>query len=1046
MLTRRRLLNRLYDMVDRRLALISAPAGYGKTSLLVDFAHDLEHPMCWYTLDRGDHDPRAFLEHLILSLQHRFPEFGERTRQALATTTDLGQGAPGILNVLINEIVDTIPRWFVLVLDDYHRLGKAPEVGEILGRLLTYQTDQFLLVISSRRVPELSFLIQLTAKGQVDGLGQEELRFRSTEIQALLAQNYQLHVREEEASELAAQSEGWITGILLTAHTMWRSILENLARARTSDQPVYEYLAQEVFAQQEPAVQSFLTVSSTLQEVSPELCREALGLEHAGQFLDLLEERNLFITPLEGEWYRYHHLFREYLQMRLRRSAEDRWSDLHRRAAGWFASHGQPEEAIEHYLTIEAYVEAGRVMEAEARRFFYAGRLETLMSWGSALPDAVHEAFPHLALFRSRAAEMLGRWDEALELADVAERGHREREEIERLAYVHLHRCVLWEGMGRFEDMFTLAQEVLSLAVERGIPVHYEACRLIGRSCLFMGRLEEGERYLRDAVAHAREQAGVLELSAAQSALAECLWRLGHWDEAVDTMRQAVEIRRRMGNTGALVGVLNDLGFYLYSIGEYEEALHLLEEGVNLGRQLGQPRDTSLVLLSLAELKRDLGALAEAADACQESVQLADDLGYAFISAYGRDALGLIERCRGNHSLALQYIEDACVRAEQQRSEYQLGRYEASLGLVQAEDGALEAGLECLDRARERLRRIGAQGELARAWLYTAWALFCAQREEEALEALDRAWHMTKDSGRESLFIIEGQRMLPLLERASTRGVGDGELNVLLERVQDFQHKAQALIRSSASTEPEQKPTLRIFGFGYGRAELGGEEIPPSDWEAASVRQLLFYLLLHGSQTRDQIAAALWPELPAHKVKATFHTTKFRLKRALDRDAVHFDGTSYHIHPELEGWFDVAVFQELLQEHGVGRPEERLQQAVDLYQADFLVDCYADWCIPIRERLREQYLEALEELAQRLMVRRQYRQALEILRRGLEVDNLREDLHRQLMRAYALSGRGSEAIAQYQHCAEILERELGVSPSPRTTALYHRILEGLPLD
>lgn len=1046
MLTRRRLLNRLYDMVDRRLALVSAPAGYGKTTLLVDFAHDLEHPVCWYTLDYSDHDPRVFLEYLILSLQHRFPDFGTRTRQALANSADLKDGAPGVVKVLINEIVETIPRWFVLVLDDYYLLGKAPEVGAILTRLLSYQTDQFLMVIASRSVPELPLIVQLTAKGLVDGLGQRDLRFRSQEIQALLAQNYQLRVPEEEAHELAAQSEGWITGILLTAHTMWRSILENLVRARSSDQPVYEYLAQEVFAQQEPAVQSFLTVSSTLQEMHPDLCHEALGLEHSQRFLTLLEDRNLFITHLEGEWYRYHHLFREYLQMRLQRSATEHWSELHRRAAEWFEAHEQPEEAINHYLTTDAYMDAGRVMEAEARAFYYAGRLETLMSWGAALPKEVQKRLPHLALFRSRAADMLGRWDEALELADVAERGHQERGELERLAYVHLHRCFLWEGKGKFQEAFTLAEEVLSLVQENDVPVHYEAYRILGRSCLFLGRLKEGQTYLQQAVTYAREQAGVLELSSAQSALAECLWRLGRWDEAVRIMRQAVESRRRMENAGALAGVLNDLGFYLYSTGAYEEALHLLEEAQELGLRLGLPRDAALALLSMAELKRDLGALEQAAEACRQGVEIADDLGYAFLSAYGREAMGLIERCRGNYSLAGQYIEEALERAEQQCSEYQMGRYEASLGLVKSQDGAMAEGLKSLRHARERLERIRARGELARAWLYSAWALFCNQQEEEALEAFQQAWKMTEDCGREFLFVIEGRRMLPLLEYASTEGLDGRELPALLERAHNFEQVAQGLVGPSRSIEPEQKPSLRIFGFGYGRAELGGEEIPPSEWAAASVRHLLFYLLMHGSQTRDQIAAALWPELPAHKVKATFHTTKFRLKRALDREAVHYDGTSYHIHPELEAWFDVAVFEKLVKEQGAGRPEERFHKAVELYQGDFLVDCYADWCVPIRERLRRQYLEAIEELAQRLLVRRQYRRALEVLRRGLEVDNLREDIHRQLMRAYTRSGRRSEALAQYRRCARLLEQELGALPSPQTTALYRRILEELPLD
>jgi DNA-binding SARP family transcriptional activator len=276
--------------------------------------------------------------------------------------------------------------------------------------------------------------------------------------------------------------------------------------------------------------------------------------------------------------------------------------------------------------------------------------------------------------------------------------------------------------------------------------------------------------------------------------------------------------------------------------------------------------------------------------------------------------------------------------------------------------------------------------------------------------------------------------------------VGGEELVALLVRARAFEDTAQAVLQQASAPEAEAKKPLRIFGFGRGRVERNGEEIPSSDWAGAATRYLLFYLLVHSLRSRDQIAAVLWPELSIHKVKANFHTTKFRLKRALGREALYFDGRSYQIHPDLDYWFDVAEFEQLLEGTGPGRRVEQLQQAIALYQDDFLEDCYADWCLLTRERLRERCLEALDELAGRLLARRQYRRAIQTLRRGLEMDDLREKLHCQLMRAYALSGRRSQALAQYQRCAEILEHELGTAPSPETTVLYRRILDGLPLN
>jgi LuxR family maltose regulon positive regulatory protein len=1045
-LTRSRLLNRLYDLVDRKLVLVSAPAGYGKTTLLVDFAHDLEHPVCWYALDRDDQDPRTFMEHLVLSLHHRFPAFGERTRHALAASPNLTDGAPGIVNVLIDEMLDVIPRWFVLVLDDYHHLGQAPEVGAILARCLAHQTDQFLLVVASRTIPELPSIIQLTARNQVGGLGQEDLRFRAGEIQRLLVQNYNLHLPAREAEELAAQSEGWITGILLTAHSMWQDILQRLVKARTSEQPVYEYLAQEVFEQQPPDVQAFLSASSTLQEMSPALCWDALGLADAEEHLTLLEERNLFVTRLEGGWYRYHHLFQEYLQARLKREQASQWIDLHRRAATWFLEHGRAEEAVHHYLIVGADQDAARVMEAAAHEMFYAGRLKTLAAWGAALPASLRGQAPRLALFQSRAADMLGQWQEALELTELAEQGYRAAQDPEGLAYVLLQRCQIWREQGQFSKALALGREVLDLIEETGVPVTYEVHRALGMSYRALGRLEEGEEHLRQALRYVSKQAGDFELSSVQNALADCLWHRGRWAEAITTQRQCAAVRRRLGNPGALAGVLNDLGFYLYVAGEYAEALRLLEEALDMARRSGHRRIEAMALLSLAELSRDLGAVERAVEACEEGLAIADRIGDAFLAAYGRETLGLAYRLQDDYSRAQAAIQEALTGADRQRSDYQLGRYGASLGLIRAEAGNVEAGLADLMSARERLEQAGARGELARAQFFTAWALFRTERKPEALIALKCALDLADSTGRESLFVVEGRRALPLLQHACDQGIGGKELASFLARARTFDRKARAILKEVYPPEAGQAPPLRIFGFGQARVERAGEEIPLSEWEAAATRYLLFCLLVDAPQSRDQLAAALWPELVAHKIKATFHTTKFRLKRALGCEALLYDGQRYQIHPNLNYWFDVAEFERLLANKTPERRVEQLQQAIALYRGDFVEDCYADWCLPYREALRELYLEALDELAGLLLARRQYRQAIQTLRKGLETDDLREEFHRRLMRALALSGRRSQAVSQYQRCTEILDLELGMAPSPETTALYRRIMDGLPLD
>ncbi len=1066
-LRRYRLINRLYDMVDHRLIIVSAPAGYGKTTLLVDFVHDLrtleDHPICWYSLDENDRDPCTFLTHLIHSIEYRFVSVKlANTSQLLKDNVDFSNGAPKVVEKLMEEIVELIPRWFVLVLDDFHQLGEAPEIYQIVNGIVTFKQSEFLTIITSRSTVDLESTIDMLSKTEMGYIKQNALRFHPSEIQDLLAQNYDMQVSDAESRALAEQCEGWITGILLTDPASHKDIRTILARARASGSTIYSYLAKEIYEHQEPEVREFMIVSSTLREVRPSLCRDILGLEQSRHFLELVEQRNLFIVRLEGEgdWYRYHQLIRDYLQTRLQREDRARWAALHRRAADWFEAHEHLEDAVHHHLTVDAHADAARVMEMAVQDIFYAGRLETLMAWGAALPDPARERAPRLALFQSRAAHMLGQWQESLALTEIAERGYRAREDHCGLAYTLLHRCEVWQAQGRFQEALDLGQETLALVKESGVPVAYEARRILGQSCLALGQLDEGETHLRQALEHCAEQGSDFEQASVQTALVECLWRQGRWDEAIAVQKQTVEIRRRLGNPGVLSGALNNLGFFLYSTGEYNQALELFAEALALARRSGHRRNEAMTLLSLGELLRDLGALNQAAAACEAGLALADELGDAFLSAYGREALGLTRRWQDDHAGAQVILGQALDRAERQRSEYQAGRYGASLGLVWVEAGETDAGLATLAQACERLERIGARSELARARFFAAWARFQAGQEARALADLRSVLASGDLPNRNLLFVVEGRRMLPMLEQASKQGMGDTEIAILAARARAFARAAQDVLEKAASLEikigsDEQsvtrvtaEPDLRVYGFGKGRAARGGKELHISEWGAAATRWMLFFMLIYRQQSREQIAVVLWPELETRKVKANFHTTQFRLDRAVGQDTLCYEGGLYRVHPEFDYWFDVEEFEKLLREPEKD-PARRLNQlrlAAQLYSGDFLEDCYADWAVRRREALREQYAEVMDELARRLLGQRQYREAIKALSEGLQIDDLRERFYSLLMRAYALSGQPEQAVAQYQRCAEILEEELNTTPSRETSALCERIKKGLPLD
>jgi len=322
LILRTRLVDALFDQLEKRVLLLVAPAGYGKTSLLVDLAQQSDMPVCWLSLDVLDEEPQRFLRYIIAAIAEKYPGFGRDSLAALESMSSFEQDEERLVVTLTNEINAQIDEHFLLILDDYHLVGNVPFISHMVDRFLQLVGENVHLLLASRTLPDLPNSPLLIARNQMGGLTFRELSFLPEEIQQLFQQNNEILLSRQDAQALVEQTEGWIAAIHLT-----NGQPGNIPRMHPleSTRELFDFFSKEVLFRQPEQVRRFLLMTSQFEAFDVALCEKVLGPLIVGEQFDwtvLFESvrmSNLFSVPLdyEGRWMRYHHLFQHFLQSQL---------------------------------------------------------------------------------------------------------------------------------------------------------------------------------------------------------------------------------------------------------------------------------------------------------------------------------------------------------------------------------------------------------------------------------------------------------------------------------------------------------------------------------------------------------------------------------------------------------------------------------------------------------------------------------------------------------------------------------------------------------
>jgi LuxR family maltose regulon positive regulatory protein len=1039
LLSRPRLLDFLSEHPDVKLIAISATAGYGKTSLLVDYAHRTEFPVCWYTLDRFDRDPGTFFAHFLACIRQRFPDFGQQSGAILASLQNLSHNWSTLAATVVNELYETIPEYFTVVLDDYHHIEDVGLINEFLAYLIQYSDEHCHVIVASRRLPQLPNQALLLGRGQMSGLDTGELRFTAQEIQALVKQNHRLDLPSNKAIQLTSHFDGWITGILLTTRSGWTELLGGDFQAATAG-PVYGYLAEQVLADQPPELQTFLLESAVLDRMSAETLDALREADDSTKKLTQVSERNLFLIPLDDEhkWFRYHQLFQDFLQNRLRREGRDRFEALHRRAAGIFEARQEWSEAFDHYTQADDQGEMVRLLETLTEELFTTAHWDILQRWIDALSPAVAEANPLVTYCQGSLFMQQGDATSALRYYERAWHGFAKRKDTVWATWTQVRQAMALRRQGNYAESLEMGQKALSKAAAlEHESLLAEAQRTVGMTYYYEGRVERAVHHLEEALQQYQVLGQAGNVAKLHHELGIAYRATGQWRKAVLHYRQAIRLWQQVNNLGYWAGTLNSVGVVHHLCGEFTQAYQALNQALEKAKAVAYRRMQALILSSLGDLHRDVGQYQEAGHVFRSSMELADAVEAGAISVYARQGLGETCRLLDDYEGAVTWLSEALIRAKAHDSAYEIGLCELARGILWKDLNRQAQAWISLGQAKEFFERSGHLHELARVYFHLAHLALQQGRRQDVARHLGIVAALSQQLGYDNFLVVEGRQAKSLLEYAITITDNGGWWASILERTAQL---PASLTDEPQKTVPVRQP-LRIYTLGQDRVQYGSEEAKTG---RPKVRELFFYLLAHRSAGahKEQIMVEFWPDATSSRAGLSLKGALYRLRRLYTE--VRQDDHRYT--PDLPdgSWYDVEAFESLLDQAQVAETDqERMdayREALALYAGDYLEAFDAPWCTLERERLRERYRRGLHALAALHLSRGEFAESQELYRRALAADEFDEIACRGLLRSYAGAGQRPQALTLYHQFARHLYEELGIAPAAETEAIHQELL------
>lgn len=997
-----------------KLTLVCAGPGYGKSTTVADYVRQSARPSCWLNLDPLDADLSTFLNYFVRGVTEACLDGASQAAELLAAVPSLSGIAANLMGVFAEELGDRLDSPVILVLDDFHAVQDSEPVCKAMEAFLAYLPENVQLIVISRSQLPMR-LPQLKVRQQLVELGIPDLRFNPDEVSELVRSVSGRAIAPDQARALFHSTEGWAASLVLAAQQS--GLLPELAQERDA---LFEYLAQEVFADLPQGTQDFLLWTSLLNAVDPDVCRQVLGFEQAEAIVQQLRRTNLLLTRGDGLEGYYHPIFQAFLQAKLTERFGPAAVAERRGSLADFLKPHEPEEALNLYLEGMHYPKAIALLKEMAPGYLALFRLDTLRRFLDRFPEEVRNASSWLLLYSGEVLRQSGEPDLAIARLERAERLAKEQQDPLAEGRALSYQAAFWGARGD-ERLREFSERALFVLPENDAAGRAFAYNALGLFHQMSNQAQPACEAFESALESFQKAEDMLGQSKVLHNLGLVFARQGDFKRAASTYQESVHQAER-GGRRAYPATYNNLAAIHHSLGAFELAWTTAEQGLSLAQQLGAKRDEHWTVLTLGMIACSLGQHAKAADLFQRARDAAIASGDRPLEAQSLSGQADLARSQGQLERAHELLAQAIALRGLPIEAPAMVDLQIPLAQIALDQGQVIRAAEVLALARETLETQGFRYRLAQV-LFLQARVLRVQGDEKAHARWEEARKLCEANDYSFLLSQE-----PWTEEATKAAP-----------------QAQSVMASR----------LKIRCFGTFEAASDEGLIATKSWQGTKTKLVLAFLLHHPQGvTREQLAQALYGEEEVSRSAILMIIS--RLRQALESDLaknapsryVQWNDGRYYFNFGAPYQLDVQEFEFHLQQakaDGMTAKQQivELEKALELYRGRYLRDLDESlWVQSTQEHFHQRALAGFQRILELHEEAGDAESMLGWADKGIAIDNCAEFAHRAKMKALMQLGNRQGALRHFQQLKEILDLELGVSPSAESQRLYEQIMAG----